>query len=184
MLKEYSYGAVVYKTDEGGPLFLLVKSAGSGRWGFPKGHIEKGESAIAAAKREILEETGIGSLRFIDGLEQEDVYLINGARAETAGRTAEKHSVYFLAQALAAPAGRRDEEISELRWACIEAAMELLHFENQKNALRLAYKKINEQDLAASPEGLPGGKNGKSAFKRRDIQKSGGRGGDDGFGNR
>lgn len=184
MLKEYSYGAVVYKTDKRGLLFLLVKSARSGRWGFPKGHIEKGESAHVAAKREVFEETGLVKLRFIDGFEQEDVYLIDGTGPETAGKTAEKHSVYFLAEALAAPVERRDEEISELRWAYIEAALELLHFENQKNALRLAYKKINEQDLAVFPEGLPGGKNGKSAFKRRDIQKSGGRGGDDGFGNR
>jgi ADP-ribose pyrophosphatase YjhB (NUDIX family) len=51
-------GAVVHK----GGRVLLVKRAfppNKGRWAFPGGLVELGESASDAAKREILEETGL-----------------------------------------------------------------------------------------------------------------------------
>jgi 8-oxo-dGTP pyrophosphatase MutT (NUDIX family) len=38
---------------------LLVKQRSSGKWGFPKGTVKKGESLEDAAIRETLEETGI-----------------------------------------------------------------------------------------------------------------------------
>ncbi|MCL2144959.1 MAG: NUDIX domain-containing protein [Endomicrobia bacterium] len=146
MLKEYSYGAVIYKIDNNGPLFLLIKSKRSGRWGFPKGHIEEGETGIETAKREIFEETGIKDIKFIDGFTEEDVYIIDGTQPETAGRIAEKHSVYFLAEALSEPVNYDKEEISELRWANFEDTQKLLYFLKQKKTAKQAYEKIIKED--------------------------------------
>ena len=42
-----------------GPTVLVVHHPSSGFWGFPKGHLEAGETAAAAAIREVGEETGI-----------------------------------------------------------------------------------------------------------------------------
>ena len=54
---ETSAGAIVYrKLDR--VRFLLVKNKNA-NWGFPKGHIEKGETKYDAARREVLEETGV-----------------------------------------------------------------------------------------------------------------------------
>ncbi|MEX1364840.1 MAG: NUDIX hydrolase [Nannocystaceae bacterium] len=53
-------GAVAVVLHQGS--FLLVergKDPGRGRWGFPGGHIEPGETAMAAALRELREETGV-----------------------------------------------------------------------------------------------------------------------------
>jgi 8-oxo-dGTP pyrophosphatase MutT (NUDIX family) len=144
MLKEYSYGAVIFKMKGEEPLFLLVKSKRSERWGFPKGHIEEGETGIGAAEREIFEETGIKDLRFVEGFTEEDVYIIDGTQPKTKGRIAEKHSVYFLAEALSEPANYDKEEISEFRWVDFGGARQLLYFLKQKKIAETAYKKIKE----------------------------------------
>lgn len=46
---------------------LVVNQKGTS-WSLPKGHIEKGEDALTAAKREIFEESGITDLRLIKEL--------------------------------------------------------------------------------------------------------------------
>jgi 8-oxo-dGTP pyrophosphatase MutT (NUDIX family) len=48
---------VVYRLGGDAPEFALIKA--NGRWLFPKGNIEKGETPQAAALREISEETGL-----------------------------------------------------------------------------------------------------------------------------
>lgn len=50
--------AVVRRGDE---LLLAQRSKGIyvGRWGFPGGHVELGEGVVAAAMRELEEETGV-----------------------------------------------------------------------------------------------------------------------------
>ncbi len=54
---EYSAGAFVYFIEDGKPLYLLLKREQD--TDIPKGHIEKGETALEAAKREVKEETGL-----------------------------------------------------------------------------------------------------------------------------
>ncbi|HEX9940670.1 MAG TPA: NUDIX hydrolase [Thermoanaerobaculia bacterium] len=49
--------AVCYRLREGIPEFLLVRTSG-GRWIFPKGNVDEGESNAMAAKREAFEEAG------------------------------------------------------------------------------------------------------------------------------
>ena len=144
MLKEFSYGAVVYKMQDNEPLFLLAHSKRSGRWGFPKGHNEAGESPVETARREIFEETGIKKLKFIEGFSREDVYIIDGALPQTKGKTVEKHSLYFLARALEEPENFDVSEITELRWVNAQTAQTLLSFDSQKETIEEALKTIEE----------------------------------------
>ena len=44
---------------QSGSKVFLIKPTGLKVWGFPKGHIEKGEDVFTGAKREFVEETGI-----------------------------------------------------------------------------------------------------------------------------
>ena len=44
---------------------VLVVSQHGTSWSLPKGHIDPGESALVAAKREIYEESGIRELEFV-----------------------------------------------------------------------------------------------------------------------
>ncbi|MCI4358199.1 MAG: NUDIX domain-containing protein [Thermoplasmata archaeon] len=61
-LTELAAGGVVYDRATGDVLILHVKE--EDRWGFPKGHVEAGESVLAAARREIEEETTLSGLEF------------------------------------------------------------------------------------------------------------------------
>ena len=61
MIKTHSAGGVV--TNSEGKV-LVVSQHGSS-WSLPKGHIDPGEDALGAAKREIYEESGIRDLEFI-----------------------------------------------------------------------------------------------------------------------
>jgi ADP-ribose pyrophosphatase YjhB (NUDIX family) len=61
MKKTRSAGGVVL--NEKGE--VLVVSQRGKSWSLPKGHIDRGEDALAAAKREIYEESGIRDLELI-----------------------------------------------------------------------------------------------------------------------
>lgn len=62
-LSEFDYveaaGGVV--TDELDRVLMIFRR---NRWDLPKGHIDSGEDALSAAKREIEEETGVSGLKF------------------------------------------------------------------------------------------------------------------------
>ena len=61
MKKTHSAGGVV---TNGEGKVLVVSQRGTS-WSLPKGHIDPGENALAAAKREIYEESGIRDLELI-----------------------------------------------------------------------------------------------------------------------
>lgn len=44
---------------------VLVVSQHGTSWSLPKGHVEEGEDALAAARREIYEESGVGDLKLL-----------------------------------------------------------------------------------------------------------------------
>ena len=44
---------------------VLVVNQRGRSWSLPKGHIEKGESILEAARREIYEESGVKKLKFV-----------------------------------------------------------------------------------------------------------------------
>jgi 8-oxo-dGTP pyrophosphatase MutT (NUDIX family) len=62
-----SAGVVVVRSTPSGWLFLMLRAYRN--WDFPKGGLESGEEPLAAARREVREETSITDLRFTWGEE-------------------------------------------------------------------------------------------------------------------
>jgi 8-oxo-dGTP diphosphatase len=54
---------VIVVVRRGDQVLLAQRSKGGyiGRWGFPGGHVERGETVIEAAMRELMEETGVSA---------------------------------------------------------------------------------------------------------------------------
>lgn len=72
---ELSAGGVIYRRGGSQRIEILIIKDSYGNWGFPKGHIEAGESSREAALRECREETGLDGLRIIDELGTTDWYF-------------------------------------------------------------------------------------------------------------
>ena len=119
-------GAIAFK-DGAEPRFLLVTARRSpGTWIFPKGHIERGETVIEAAVRELEEEAGVkgdavrevGTLRFRSGSEEVEVH-------------------YVL---VAAASNGESREGRKIKWLPLRDALAALTYEASRKLLRKASK--------------------------------------------
>lgn len=135
MNKEKSCGAVVYRKLDTGIEYLVIKSKAHGDWGFPKGHMEKGESEQETAKREVLEETGL-SVTLIDEFRTTVEYTMpNGIPKEV---------VYYIGKASAEHAVKiQQEEIREYKWLKFNEILRLITFENTREVLRRVNNFLN-----------------------------------------
>lgn len=139
MNEEFSAGAILFRRNSKDTKFLVIYSERNRIWGFPKGHIETGESEQDAALREIDEETGITKLRFIDGFREEDIYPAMGTRGKFRGRKITKHAIYFLCETTEEEITTDNTEITNYRWLPYSAAWELLSFASTKMLLERAH---------------------------------------------
>jgi tRNA nucleotidyltransferase (CCA-adding enzyme) len=127
---ECSCGALVYhKAESGRVLYLLIKNRRSTNWGFPKGHVEAGETAEETALREVQEETGL-KIRLLEGFKETSKYDIQS--------WVEKKVVFFLAESDTLKTVRQAEEIDICQWLTFEEALRCLHFEKDKRVLNRA----------------------------------------------
>jgi len=76
---ELSAGALVFRRTNQGIVWLVLHYT-AGHWDFPKGHVEKGETMIDAARREVLEEAGIKDLKFYPEFKRPLQYFFNAAK--------------------------------------------------------------------------------------------------------
>lgn len=136
-LYETSCGAVVFKQSGNETRFLLIKNKRSAHWGFPKGHIEVGETSQETAIREVLEETGL-KIQILDNFQSVSDYKIQGK--------IEKSVTIFIAKALTNNIKLQEEEIDDYIWQTYEKAYEILRFDNDRNILKDAgvYLKKNK----------------------------------------
>ncbi len=141
--EETSAGGVVVRLDEGQPLFLLIRDSYK-NWGFPKGHLEPGETPRAAALREVSEETGLGDLRLRAEIETIDWYF------RFRGRLIHKVCHFYLMESdSASTCPQRDEGITACRWESFERASSLISYENARVVLRRAFDLVTQDSSAA-----------------------------------
>lgn len=89
-MEEKSAGAVVFRDTPGGRMYLLLQNAG--RWDFPKGGVEEGESELDTVLREVEEETGLKDLKIHEGFRKVIEYFYRRD-----GKNVHKQVVYLLA---------------------------------------------------------------------------------------
>ncbi len=142
IVREPTAGGVVFRRGPEQQLQILLIQDAKDRWTIPKGHIEDGESAVQAARREIGEEAGLhevdmlgwlGKIHFryrrIDKLVlmTTQIYLV---RVRTDGEEIQK-----------------EEWMNDIRWFDFNDALDLIEYEDIGKLMLLAKKRIRQERL-------------------------------------
>ncbi len=150
MIEERSAGAVIFYSDKsatnsGNYRLFLVLHYPAGHWDFPKGALEKGETEEQAARREIMEETGLRINSFLPNFRK----LIDYHYRRSEGLS-HKQVVFFLARS-----EKKDVTISfehsGYDWLTLEQALRRLTFENARNILREANAFLSKVAVSDKP---------------------------------
>ena len=130
--RQFSAGGAVYKTSKHKKVkWLLIKPTGTDRWQLPKGKIDKGESSLQAALREVKEEGGVET-KIIEKIGSSSYFYVFD---ET---KCFKTVTYFLMEIIKKTKEGHDEEIDEVIYEEFENAYKLLTFKDDKNILKKA----------------------------------------------
>ena len=131
--EEKSCGVVPYIIKDNEPYFLLIKQ-NNGVVGFPKGHVEQGESEEETALRELFEETK-AEVNLISGYKREIRYFMQEYDCY-------KTVVYFLGELKNIDFIKQDEEIKELYLKNYQDSLNLINYDDIRGVLIDARKCI------------------------------------------
>jgi 8-oxo-dGTP diphosphatase len=112
-------GGIVVR-DAGEPLIAVVRLRKDNAWVLPKGKLKPGENALAAAKREVVEETG----------HEVEVHEFLGAMSREAGKL--KIVQFWRMSALDAPPRKLMRDVRAVKWLPLEQAIDTLSRAQEK----------------------------------------------------
>ena len=138
MIEERSAGAVIFSETPSGMIFLLLNYP-SGHWDFVKGNIEDGETLRQTVVREIMEETGISDVEFVNGFEDKIEY-----HYQRDGNMVHKEVVFFLVKTKTTDVKISHEHLRFV-WLSFNDALKKITYKNAQNVL----KKVKKLGLKA-----------------------------------
>ena len=127
MMYEKSCGAVVFTRMNNEIQYLLIRNL-TGIYGFPKGHVEQGETEEQTALREVFEEVGL-AVKLVSGFRSEDEHPIPQKENTM------KQIVYFLGEYTNQEFTYQKEELTDALLTDYETAMTLFQFDSSKRIL-------------------------------------------------
>jgi len=136
----YSAGGVIYRYDAGSLEIALIATNGGERWGLPKGHVRRGETAEAAAMREIAEETGLhGEIqRHLATIE----YWFRAGPVRI-----HKYVDFFLLRYTSGVIVPQQAEVDDVRWFRLDDALRLASFARERDVLDLVWRIVQAGEL-------------------------------------
>jgi 8-oxo-dGTP pyrophosphatase MutT (NUDIX family) len=126
---QISAGGVVFRRRDARVEVALISVGDKNRWQLPKGLVDAGESAEAAAVREAREETGIETelLAPLDKIEYWYYSTNRGQRVRF-----HKFVYFYLLHYLSGDVREHDAEVNEARWVEIDEALAMLAFKGER----------------------------------------------------
>jgi 8-oxo-dGTP pyrophosphatase MutT (NUDIX family) len=144
--QDKSAGVIVLHRTSEGCRFLLVRSRLTKRplWEFPKGGLAAGETAKAAALRELFEETGLAEadIRLLPKWVRKEDYRFSTGQGET--RTVVRKKVtYYLAESKRTDVRVSAKEASEFAWLPLAEAQRRIRYPARRAMLEAAARAAN-----------------------------------------
>jgi len=144
--QERSAGFVIFRCPPLSSHEYLLLDYGR-HWDFAKGHVEEGEDDLAAATRELREETGISDVEAIPAFQHEITYFFRDRKKGLI----RKKVVFFLGQTRAAD---RDIVLSHeheaFEFLPYDAAIKRVTFPNARRVLELAEQTLNDRSRTSN----------------------------------
>jgi bis(5'-nucleosidyl)-tetraphosphatase len=137
-VKDQSFGVIPVRQKLGEIQFLLVQHH-AGHWAFPKGHAENNETDLQAARRELMEETGIS-----DVIVLEDVSLAETYFFRRGDQTVTKKVRYFPGLVKDSAVRIQAAEIKAYKWVNTEGALNLITFGESRRLLAEVKQYLDE----------------------------------------
>ena len=130
--EETSAGGVVFRRAGAQTLWLIIRDSYE-NWGFPKGHLHKGEEPETAALREVGEETGLAALELRSHIALIDWHF------RFRGKLIHKFCHFFLIETVESDTRPQQAEgITACRWVSFDEASRLVSYANAKDVLKRA----------------------------------------------
>jgi 8-oxo-dGTP pyrophosphatase MutT (NUDIX family) len=136
VIREFSAGGVVVRRMEGRP-FVVVVRVRNAILALPKGHPNGDESAAAAARREVREETGVEA-DLVEKLGDVRYWYARG------GRRVMKVVSFFLFRYRSGDVADHDHEVEEALWIPLEEAPERLAYKGEREMAESALSRLAE----------------------------------------
>lgn len=137
MLITQSAGGVVINREGK----VLVVSQKGQSWSLPKGHVEDGEDMLAAAIREIYEESGIDQLDTVKDLGMYERYKLNKNNQDDVSELKQIYMFLFKTDQL--ELHPTDPENPEARWVNKEEASSLLSHHRDREFLENVLRTVS-----------------------------------------
>jgi len=133
-----SAGVIVFRRAGDECLFLLVLSKLTKRplWEFPKGGVEKGETQLQAALRELREETGINEseVALVSDFQRTEDYRFT-AGDDSSRTLIHKQVTYFLGETARSDVIISANESSEFAWLSLKDALKRVRYAKRRRLL-------------------------------------------------
>ena len=114
---------------------IILVNQNHDSWSLPKGHIDPGENALEAARREIYEESGIKKLKFVKNLGHYERYKIGLDGKDDYSELKRIH--LFLFSTSETVLNPIDPMNPEARWCNLDEALSLLTHQADKDYVLL-----------------------------------------------
>lgn len=142
IVREPTAGGIVFRRDKKGDVEMLLIQDHKDRWTIPKGHIEPGETAQQAAKREIGEEAGLNDVEVLGWLGK-----IHFRYRRVDKLVLISQQVYLMRVNTDGNEIQKEEWMNGIKWFKYHDALDVIEYEDIGKLMLLAMKRIRQENL-------------------------------------